>query len=86
MTHEKQPPEIPVRFKLSTRNAVRLNEFLKSVATLARAAGGSWRLDEDDISKNYRPWLSEDGVLLDGPTPELMSPSETDVEWPRLDG
>lgn len=71
--------------ELAKRHTPRLNAFLSKVARLVADAGGRWALDGDDSSALYLPWLSADGIRLDGSAPTLMAASVVDCEWPDLD-
>jgi hypothetical protein len=39
----------------------------------------------NEVTKGYLPWLSNDGIRLDGPIPPLMPEELVNVEWPDLD-
>ena len=70
---------------LARRHTPRLNRFVSSVADLIIASGGTWAIDDGVIAPQMRPWVSERGILLDGPIPPMMPPELVDVPWRPLD-
>lgn len=70
---------------LAERHTPRLNELLTTVGRIVAEAGCRWYLDKDAVAKNYLPWLSNEGIRLDGPAPPLMPHELVDVDWPDLD-
>jgi hypothetical protein len=72
--------------ELANRHTTRLNRLLGRISRRVFEAGGRWYLDEDDLDPKYAPWLSADGIGIDGTIPELIPASLVDVEWPSDDG
>lgn len=66
---------------LASRHTPRLNAFVREVSGAVVAAGGVWRVDEDETGGNARLWLDEHGILLDAPEPALMPNEALDAEW-----
>jgi hypothetical protein len=52
---------------LAERHTPRLNAFLADIGDAARAAGGRMRLDRTDTSRDYLPFVDDNGVRLDIP-------------------
>jgi hypothetical protein len=71
--------------ELAHCNTPRLNQLLGTIARLVTEAGGRWYFDKDDFNAQYAPWLSDQGIQIDGLTPPLMDVSAVDVEWPTLE-
>lgn len=71
--------------ELAERNTPRLNRMLAKIARLVTDAGGGWYIDEEDRAAMYAPWLSSEGIVLDGPAPALVPTSAVGIEWPTLE-
>lgn len=71
--------------ELASRHTPRLNAYLEAVASAVIAAGGRWEIEHACVARQLSPWVTERGILLDGPVPPLMPPELVDVPWPSLD-